>query len=291
MARELRYDQDQLLTLDIQDGLVPVSATLVVRSPSGTVLQSPTATVASLATTVAADSDELTLQLASVAGLEVGQFIVVTMGSTRHVRRVTGIDGTAVSLLVALPAIPAVGAAVATARLSGTVAALGVAKLGANYSAEWTWTESATKTGSLRETVDVVRFPFSSPVTANDVAEVLAYSHNDSQPEGWCRVVAERAFERLAQGLRARGDRPHLYIDSSLFRNAGLSAVRWCLAESGYAPVGSTADEHTRTMRLQFQDELKTVVQSLAPYDANDDGAVAGDAEERRSMWTFRTSR
>lgn len=290
MAQELRFDVTTPLTLDVPDGIVATSATLTLRKPSGTVVESPAVACPTAATTLAAGSTTTVLQLTSTAGFAVGQLVRIESDGVVYLRRIASIAGTNVTLLSALPALPSTGDAVRSLRLSASVAAPGVALLGANYQLEWTYS-NGTGRGTHREVADVVRFPFVDPIRAHDVAEILAYDYQDSRPEGWCAGIAARACDRVRTELRARGERPHLYVDAGLFRECCLTAVAILLAEAGYVPGGSDAESRKKDLRSQYAAEFKAVAQSLAPYDADEDGAIAGNAEEKRHFFTFEVSR
>lgn len=290
MAKELRYDVTTPLVLDAPDGIVATSATLTLRKPSGTVVESPTVTCPTASTTVAAGSAAGVLVLASAAGLVVGQLLRIDCGGVAYLRRIAAINTNTVTLLSALPQDPTTGDAVRSLRLSATVAAPGVALLGANYQLEWTYADASRK-GTHREVADVVRFPFVDPVYAHDVAERLAYDFEETRPEGWAADIAARACDRVRTDLRARGDRPHLYIDAGLFREACLVEMAALLCKAGYVPPGADASSYKTELAREYADRFKAVAQSLAPYDGDDDGAVSGDTEDKRHFFTFKVSR
>lgn len=291
MAIELRHDQATALVLDAPDGIVATSATLTLYKPNGQVVEAPAVTVPTASTTVQAGSTDLDLVLASVAGLSPGQLVRITSHGVHHLRRIASISGTTVQLLSALPEDAAAADVVKSLRLAATFAAPGASLLGANYSAEWTWTDGTNK-GSKRESVDVVRWPFVNPVGPQDVADILAQVYRDtSRPEAWCADIAGRAAEKIRLQLWARGERPHLYVDSGRFREAALTAVHWLLAESGYSPAGTDAETRQRNLRIQFAEEVALVVRSLAVYDGDGDGQAGGDQETARHFYSFAASR
>ena len=291
MAIELRHDQATALGLDAPDGIVATSATLSLYKPNGQLVEAPAVTVPTASTTVQAGSSDLDLVVASVAGLSAGQLVRITSSGVHHLRRIASIAGSTVQLLSALPEAAAVGDLVKALRLSATLAAPGVSLLGPNYYAEWTWTDGTLK-GSARDSVDVVRWPFVNPVGPQDVADILVQVYRDtSRPEAWCADIANRVAEKIRLQLWARGERPHLYVDSGRFREAALTAVHWLLAEVGYSPAGTDAETRQRNLRSQFAEDVGLVVRSLAVYDADGDGQAGGAEETARHFYTFRASR
>ncbi len=271
---ELQYDASTIATLDA--ALVATSASLSVVKPDGTVHESPTVTLPSVSTTVASGTTASVLTLASVAGIAVGDVLLVTSDGVAYRCVAAVVDATAVTvaLRTPLPLVPDTGAAVAKVRLSATIAAPGAANVGINWRLRWTCSDG-TDSITDAQPAAVVRQRWVAPIDAADVRQVLAGEFNTVRPEQWCAEVAERVDATIRAAIEATGRRPWAYLSAGAFERAGLVGIRYELSQRGYAHGGQIY-EAQRELRYAFDDTLAGVVGALH-YDTDDDGTVDAD--------------
>jgi len=137
--------------------------------------------------------------------------------------------------------------------------------------------------------LDIVRWPWTCPITADTVREHLAtvFAVAD-RSDVWCQHVADRVSDMLQQDVRRAGRREHLLASADVFRELGNLAQTMVLAELGYAK-GDDSVEAMRAARYAYEDRLERVLGGLTYYDADNDGAV--DDGEATAWMTFVTRR
>lgn len=293
MAVDKRYDIAKRVYLDPVDDLgdvhVATSASLTVYDSAGTSYQTPAVTLPSASTTIAsASASKLELRLTSTTGFTTGERVRVVCDGVTYAPRVARISGGIAYLDTALPVTPQAGDPVAAIRLSATIAAGVEADIGLDYRLEWQWT-SATDAGHSVELLDIVRWPWTCPITADTVREHLAtvFAVAD-RSDVWCQRVADRVSDMLQQDVRRAGRREHLLASADVFRELGNLAQTMVLAELGYAK-GDDSVEAMRAARYAYEDRLERVLGGLTYYDADNDGAV--DDGEAAAWMTFVTRR
>lgn len=272
MDLELLYDRAQVVAHADPDGLVPTTATVVLRRADGTQLQSPVVTKPSASTTVAAGTTALALVVASAAGLVVGQPLAVTSDGVTYVVTPVRIDGTTVHLAAALPVVPDTGSPVKALRMAATITAVGLAELGAGLQLEWRYS-SATQDGYATTEVAVVRWLWQPVLSGADVAELLATTYQTTRSDDFCKGVADRVNAKIRNAIEQTGRRPYLYVAPGAFAEVAQVGARWVLADQGIGLVGDLASL-VREYRFAFNDEMAKVVASLKGYDKDNDGKI-----------------
>lgn len=272
MDLELLYDRAQLVGHADLGGLVPATATLVLRRADGVQLQAPVVTLPTAATTVAAGTTTTELEVANAAGLAVGQELAVTSGGVTYVVTPTRIENTKLYLAAALPVAPSVGSPVAALRMTATLTAVGIAELGAGLQLEWRY-DDGTSDGYATAEVAVVRWLWQPPLSGGEVAELLATVYQATRSDDFCRGVADRVNTKVRNAIEQTGRRPYLYVAPGAFAEVAQVGVRWVLADQGIGLVGDLAGL-AREYRFAFNDEMIKVVASLKGYDKDNDGKI-----------------
>jgi len=269
---ELYYDGSTRVRHYDGAGLVPTSASLTLRSPSGAAIQTPAVTLPSLSTTVAA-STAATLTLASVTGLTAGAHLSVVCDGVTYGAEVAKVDGSVVHLTHALPVVVDTGSPVKALDMVATVTAPGASALGDGLRLEWEYSDGTT-TQRQGYAAAVVRWPFQPIVTAQDVRQHMAEVYADSRrSESWCDAIATRANDAIRTAVSGTQRRPWLYLSSASFREAGLAAMRYELALNNIC-VGGQVYEAQRETRFAFSDALSRVLTSALAYDKDQTGNV-----------------
>ena len=287
MTVELLHDRATVIAHADLDGLLPTIASVVLRRADGTTLQSPVVTVPTTATTIAVSGSTVdALVVVSAAGLRVGEPVAVVSDGETYVTTPARIDGNTLHLLSALPVVPDAGSPVRALRMSATVTALTTAELGSGLQLEWRY-NSATADGFATYEVAVVRWLWQAPITAAEVAELLATVYQTTRSDEFCRSVAERVSTKIRNAIEQTGRRPHLYAAPGAFAEVAQAATRWVLADTGIGIVGDLASL-VRAYRFEFTDEMAKVVAGLTAYDVLNQGRT--DAP-RRNVVAIRTRR
>lgn len=286
MDLELLHDRATPIWHEDPDGLVPTSATAVLYRPDGSVLQSPAVTLPSVSTTVAAGSTAEVLVVDSALGLRVGERLVVVSDGETWVVDPALIDGTSVHLLSALPSVPDVGSSVRALRMTASVTAPGSGELASGLRVEWRYSD-ATASGFASQEASVVWWLWQEPVSASQVAELLATVFQTKRSEEFCRSVAERVSTKVRNAVEQTGRRPFLFASPGAFSEVAQAALRWVLADSGIGLVGDLP-ALVRSYRYEFNDEMTKVVAGLKGYDSDNKGRL--DAP-RRNVVSIRTVR
>ena len=293
MAVDKRYDIAKRVYLDPVDDLgdvhVATSASLTVYDSSGTSYQTPAVTLPTAATTIAsASANKLELNLTSAAGFGTNERVRVVCDGVTYAPRVARISGGIAYLDTALPVTPQAGDPVSAIRLSATIAAGVEDDIGLDYRLEWQWA-CATDAGHSVELLDIVRWPWTCPITADTVREHLAtvFAVAD-RSDVWCQHVADRVSDMLQQDVRRAGRREHLLASSDIFRELGNLGRTMVLAELGYAK-GEDSTEAMRAARYAYEDRLERVLGGLTWHDDDQDGIK--DDREAVSWMTFVTRR
>lgn len=280
--QELQFDVSTLVQHQDQDGLVPTSATLTLNRPDGTSLQAPSVTLPALSTTLQAGSTALVLILGSVTGLQRGDLLRVTTAGYDYVVEAALINGTtkAVTLLVGLPVLPTVGDAVKNLKMSATCTAPGAGAIGGDYRLVWSY-QDGTTTKQVGVPAAVVRWPWTSPVSAKDVRDIVAELGGGNRSETWCQDVADQVDQAIRGKINQTGRRPSLYLSGRLFQDVSRTGIRYELAQRGMCFGGNVA-EAQRELRFAFDDKMAQVIQGLSAYDQNQDGRL--DSQERKPV-------
>lgn len=285
---ELYYDGSTPVSFYDAEGLVPTTATLALLKTDGTTVSTPTVTNPSLSTTIAAGTTAAALTLASVTGLAVGDPLKVTSLGVDYIAKIAKLNTSAkiATLEAALPVTPATGDAVKNLKMTASVSAPGTANIGPGLRLVWTF-DDGTTTRRAGQPASVVRWPWTAPVAAQDVRDVLTVSFGESRSESYCAKVADRVNEQMRAKILQTGRRPWLFLSSESFRPAAEQGIRYVLAQDGIA-LGGQPYEALRELRFAFDDALTAVLTSVAGYDKDMDGKVLG---ERPMGYSIRTVR
>jgi len=271
---ELQYDGSTPVALTC--ALVPGFATLAVTAPDGVVLESPTVTLPTVATTTTSGTTKTTLELASVTGIAPGDPLQVTSDGVRYACVAAVVDAVAktVELVDGLQVIPDTGSPVAGTKITATVAAPGASNVGPNWRLSWSYGVLAV--GEVVDTVGaaVVRQRWLAPVAGSDVRGILS-ELGAKRSAQWCADIAAEVDATLRARVEATGRRPWAFLSPTAFRGAGLAGIRYELSKRNIA-WGGQVYEAQRELRFAFDDLLSGVVGSLA-YDDNDDGKIDAD--------------
>lgn len=288
MDLELLHDRSTATGHADPSGIVPTAATAVLRRADGTTLQTPVVTLPSVASTIAiAGSTESALVLTSSTGFRVGEPVQVVSDGETYVATVARIDGNTLHLLAALPFVPDAASPVRALRMSVTLTAPGVGELGDDLTLEWRYND-ATRNGFATSQVAIVRSLWQDPISAGEVAELLATVYQATRSAEFCRSVADRVALKIRNGVESTGRRPYLFLSSAAFAEVAQVGARWVLADMGIGHVGDLA-ALVREYRFAFNDELQRVVAGLRGYDSNNDGKVS--ATEKRNVISIPTTR
>jgi hypothetical protein len=123
----------------------------------------------------------------------------------------------------------------------------------------------------------------------DDVKRVLSFqfpASADYYQAGQLREIAERASNMVMRQIEASGKMPHLLSSPDAFRDAGLLALRLCLADDNLIPQAGTTEliDYVDSIRKQMQDSISVAIKAGQWYDKNDDGKV-----EERETGAFST--
>lgn len=285
---ELKYDASTTVTHADAEGVVPTSATCTVRKPDGTTLSTAVVTLPTASTTTAAGTSATALVLTSAIGFAVGTPIAVTSDGVVYCARIARLDGTTAHLQDALPLAVDNGSTVQALTMSASIAAPGVAEIGAGFSIVWAYA-SATQSRTVSYQAAVVRWPWSSPVSGADVRSVLANTFQERKSEAFCDRVAGVVNDRIRSAILRTGRRPWLYLSPLVFDEAARQGIRYALAEEGVYP-GGDAISAIRELRFAFDD---AVAQSLtaAAYDSNAQGGIDNPTPAVGGLYTIQAVR
>jgi len=285
---ELQYDASTPVShADTVDGIVPTSATVTLYGTNGTAISAPAVTLPTVSTSTAAGTTAAALVLVSVAGLTVGSHLVVTSDGVRYVVEIARLDGTTVYLAAALPLVVDLGSAVKALKMTATVTAPGSAHIGAGLRLVWVFS-SATESRTVSYAASVVRWQWHSPVSAEDVREIVVTSYGDKRSQGYCQKVAERVNAKLKAKILQTGRRPWLFLSAQSFSEAADKGIRYVLAEDGICQSGQIYEAQRET-RFAFDDALAAALLAT-PYDANQDGQL-NPAEIKPLGWSIQATR
>lgn len=275
---EAYYDGSTPVSHCDTDGIVATSATCKLLNPAGDVIGTYTVTRPALDTTTQTGTTALQLVLASAAGLVVGDLIAIVHDSVKQLAKIARINGTTVTLAVALTFTPDNGTHVLALRMSATITAPGVAAIGINRRLVWEYSDG-TDNRRVADAVTVVRFPWICPIDAADVADVLAQSFQESRSPEFLRGIVARVNGYMRTWIAQIGKRPELYLTQAMFQYAADKCIRYALAEEGFIK-GQSAADWLQTTRYQFEDAMRAACNSATNYDENSDGGLS-DQEQK----------
>lgn len=285
---ELQYDASTPVShADTVEGIVPTSATATLYGTNGTAISAPTVTLSAISTTTAAGTSATALVVASAAGMAVGLPLVVTHQGVKYVVEIAKVDGTTITLGSALPVTVADGSVVKGLRMTASVAAPGVANVGAGLRLVWAYTDG-TNSRTVSYPASVVRWQWQPPVSADDVREVIATSYGDKRSQAYCTKAADRVNQKIRAAILRTGRRPWLYLSAQSFSEAADKGIRYVLAEDGICQSGQIYEAQRET-RFAFDDALTAAI-TATPYDKDEDGTLS-PVEIKPLGWSVQVSR
>lgn len=286
MDIDLLYDRATTISHADPSGLVPTSATVVLRDKNGAQVQAPAVTLSTISTHCDPGSTATVLKPHSTAGIKVGQPLAVVSQGETYVVTPALVTATDVHLEAGLPQHPSQNDPIYGLTMTASIAALGIGALGAGYQLEWRY-QNATAKGYASSEAACVRWLWQPPISAGEIAELLASVYQTSRSEEFCRGVAERVNLKIRNAIEQTGRRPYLYVSPGAFAEVAQVGARWVLADMGVALLGDIATL-VREYRFAFGDELEKCIAGLKAYDSANSGSVQPDA---RPLFSIRSTR
>ena len=252
----------------------------VYKPSSATAVATPSATVSSVNTTIAAVTDAKTFAITSASGVSQGHSYLVTGDGWTAVCKVADLTSTSVVLETALPEAPGVGDAFQGIEITATITAATLSEYGTN----WRVLVKENQT-ELVQTFNVVRHLFREPVTEQDCRDLVNEVWRSAEfPAGAYATIAGKASQKVRAKLLASGRYPHLMGDPDAFKEAGRSACRLVLVDRGLIGPGWDVREYIEFYEDKLDRDVGEVVQSLSAYDSDDDDVLSDEAEYIHNM-------
>ena len=274
----------------------PSSCTASFRKPSGDELETPAVTVASIGSggvsSVSSVTNQTQFSVNDATGIASGAFLwIETDDGWKGAVRVSEITGTAITLESRPPGTVNTNAALYGLALSCTVSASKTDTRDQNYRVDYTITSADGSVTYRRQMINVVAMLFAEPVTSSEAARYAAANFPGvatQKDAGWFRGIAERASDRIKQKLVAAGNYPHRIGDQSVFKPAGMIAMRIELAHEGLIVAGFDPEAYINAQESRLGTQLRESIANTW-VDRNDDDTV--DVDEVRGFYSFRAKR
>ena len=290
--------QNQSVTLEVVASSITSSATVNVYNPDGSSFFSLpfVATVDSTSATITAQdaASPETLTVNSVSGFVVNRpYVIASQNGQQSVLFLSQIDTSASKLIfdAAPPFAIENNDTINGARVSFDLPSNKTAERGLYFRAEFLIDPAASGADKYKKQVmfHICRTQFEDPVSMDDVKRVLSFqfpASADYYQAGQLREIAERASNMVMRQIEASGKMPHLLSSPDAFRDAGLLALRLCLADDNLIPQAGTTEliDYVDSIRKQMQDSISVAIKAGQWYDKNDDGKV-----EERETGAFST--
>jgi len=285
MALEVHYSTALAVYHEPSNGTVATTGTAVLREPDGTTLETLSVTLPPPSTPLSSVTDNATLVVARASGITVGHKYQIVSDGVTYIVTVARVDGTSIHLAAAMPDQPDTSSTFKAIRMTASIAAPGVAKVGSNYRLEWLFDDGTTE-GFGSDVVHVVRWKWNAPITGTAVLQYVARqfpSLSRKRSQWYFDDVARRANNRIRDTVQAVNRRPHLYGSPNVFEAAGLEAARLELAKDGVLPAGLNASLFENDRADALADAMNRAISSLAMYDRDGDGKI--DSTEARGFF------
>jgi len=277
--------QNQSASFDVVASSSTSSATVSFYKPDGsTIVTDASATVDTTSATINAQdaTSPESLTVSDVNGFAAGRpYLLTSVGGQTSVLTLSSVDNDNRKLIFdqAPPFAITNGDTVAGARISYTLAADKTSKRDLYYRAEFTITPSNGDVYKKQVMYHVCRTQFEDPVTADEVKRVLSFqfpSAADYYQPGQLVEIAQRASNMVIRQIEASGRMPHLLSTPDAFKDAGLLALRLCLADDNLIPQAGTTEivDYVDSIRKQMQESIRTSIKAGQWYDDNDNGKV-----------------
>lgn len=294
MAQEIREDSSDGVIevypeVCISRGSYPVSATVALYSPGGTVLQ------AAAAATV--DAPDCTITTATTAtqwtlsdSTEVEPhrpYLLVARGIAQPLEldRIAGSD--VVYLLDSPHDAGQAADRIRGWRVSYSPSSTATADRYTHCRAVWTVTLADASVHAVTSVWHIVYQPWSQVCSVSDVQRILAQwgqSQRVVLTAGDLRRIAARVDAGLRAGIENHQRYGHLYWDPAMFQEAALAGIPVTLArEWGRIHPAASRDNyeaHLSRIVADYEQELSRALARVGVYDADDDKALdAGETQ------------
>ena len=292
MALEVHYATALSVSAIDPQGIVPTTGSAVLYRADGTTLETLSVTLPTSTWTLTGSPSRESFALTSATGIAVGRQYKLTSDGVDYEIEIERVDGSTIYLRSALEVAPDTASTITDLRMTSSIAAPGASEIGTNLRLEWLYDDGTSK-GFLSDVVHIVRWKWSAPVTARQVRDFVAVAFPglaSQRSEVYWAAVADRACDRIRRTVESSGRRANLYGESDAFSQAGLSAARLELAYDGVIQPGGNASLYVADRMAEYEMEMRTILSSLATYDADGDGAI--DSDEAKGRWfTTRSTR
>jgi hypothetical protein len=275
---DVQKDRSKTVTLYPEEPMASPVATLYDRD--GTAVDvTLTATASAVSTTVAtyASMARQLVKVASLTGIAAGVRVRVTSAefgtAVATVSAVTDVSAKLVRFVDPLPAIPVNGDVVVGLDVVVPLPAFDDVYMG--YVLE---VASSGVEETIREEINVVRFPFRGPVTAQAVRAVVArgWAGEFSKDEQKHRQIAQESNEQIRARLMGSGVYASRYWSPSALAPVVAPMIKLVLAEQhGLREGGADREGYLTSLRFEVRDRLADVIKGAQPYDADGDGALS----------------
>lgn len=271
--RSLQLDVGGTIVTDELDERPDASPTYEVKSESGAVLASGTATVDSVSTTLAAGASQgaQSISLTSATGVTIGRRYLLTGAEIVGGEWVTirGLSGTTATLARPLALSHASGASVVSTRVSCAVSAAACASVRRGCRVEITYTVSAATRPAVSVEFDITRYRLTTGLTLEHVRDLDPQLLKRAAAGTWWPAVISLAWERIVARIAQQHD-PGGLVGAIDLTQPHAIMVRLIVAEQG-ASDESRAQANDLRQRLDV--ELTQLLTSRA-FDDDQDGAV-----------------
>lgn len=233
-----------------------------------------------------------TLTCSSVVGFVAGRpYLIESIGGQQSVLILSSVNMNTSELTFDQPPPFAItnGDSVSGARITYTLDSTYTSKRDLYYRAEFTITPNSGDVYKKQVMFHVCRTQFDDPVKADEVKRVLSFqfpSSADYYQPGQLKEIATRASNMVIREIEASGRMPHLLSSPDAFKDAGLLALRLCLADDNLIPQAGTTEivDYVDSIRKQMLESVRTAIKAGQWYDEDDDGKV-----EERETGAFST--
>ena len=291
LHRDIQLDVGGTLIVQPPETGRPSSATCAIYTPAGTSIATPTATVDTVNTTVAANASEgaTSLTLTSATGVTARRhYVVVCDDGERLTVRVRAIRASVVDLYQPLPRDVDATSLFYGTRITAPVTSAQATPIGDGYEARWVYTVDGVVT-RVNTRWSVTRSVW--PDAIGTVAGLRDYAGRLLTPERESNHARNAGYldemERATRGLKSaliqRGRVPARFRSYAAFEDVTYQRVLLDMAEEGtvFPEVYASAPEQWLTVcRERYERMLTEAMAATADYDSDEDGAVSESEAE-----------
>ena len=247
----------------------------------------PTATPSSFAATVLAGANTRQRILpSSFDGYRAGLSVLIsdpTFGSARAV--ISGREDDTLRLVEALPSVPAEGSTIVGLDVAIELPAFDAYELGLVVELEDLAAPSAE---TVREDLNVVRYPYLGPCRADHVRDLVQRSYSGERALLGDTELQERIAREVNAQIQARllssAEYASTYWSPATLQPARAPMLRLVLAEQyQMREAGADPNTYLQSLRFEVRDRIADVLKGVALKDPNNDGK-ATPAEGRQNV-------